>query len=165
MAEQSKKVILKTNDDNIFEIEQDIVKQFRTLNAMMEEEGFAESSIPLPNIGSSELTPIIDYCRKHSEFRTSDRDRSGDAKAFDEAFVKGFNSDELKGLMLAANYLDFKELLDLLCQGTADRIKNKSVKYVRDFFGINNDYTPEEENALREKHAWAYEGVDADDDE
>ena len=44
----------------------------------------------------------------------------------------------------------------------ADRIKNKSVEYVRRFFGIESDYTPQEEAQLREEFAWAFEDVDED---
>ncbi|WRX28336.1 SKP1 component, partial [Theobroma cacao] len=44
-----------------------------------------------------------------------------------------------------------------LPNAVADRIKNKSVEYVRRFFGIENDYTPEEEAAIRAENEWAFE--------
>ncbi|KAJ6740590.1 SCF UBIQUITIN LIGASE SKP1 COMPONENT [Salix purpurea] len=47
-------------------------------------------------------------------------------------------------------------------RAVADRIQNRSVEYVRSFFGIDNDFTSEEEALLREEHAWAFEDVDED---
>ncbi|GKV43320.1 hypothetical protein SLEP1_g50624 [Rubroshorea leprosula] len=44
------------------------------------------------------------------------------------------------------------------------RSKKKSMEYVRRFFDIENDYTPEEEARVRAKNAWAFEGVDPDND-
>ncbi|KAE8661252.1 Nuclear transcription factor Y subunit C-2 isoform 1 [Hibiscus syriacus] len=68
-------------------------------------------------------------------------------------------------MMVAANYLDAKELLEMLLQAVADKIKNKSVEYVRRYFGVENGYTAEEEAELRKRYEWAaFENVDPDDD-
>ncbi|TYI42710.1 hypothetical protein ES332_A01G117800v1 [Gossypium tomentosum] len=69
----------------------------------------------------------------------------------------------MKQMIMAANYLDAKDLLEMLTQAVADRIKNKSVEYVRKVFGIENDYTPEEEAELRKQNEWAFEDLDPDD--
>ncbi|KAI4353137.1 hypothetical protein L6164_002108 [Bauhinia variegata] len=170
MAEQIKKVTLRARDGEVFTIEQDIAKEFGILERIMEEDGFSEF-FPVPNVRSAALEKVIQYCRKHLEFRTraaqhgggqTDIHNSGDAKAFDDGFVSDLSNNELRELIFAANYLEVKELLDLLSQTIADRIKNKSVEYAREFLGIENDYTTEELNALREKNAWAFEGVDDD---
>ncbi|MCI49592.1 SKP1-like protein 14-like, partial [Trifolium medium] len=55
-------------------------------------------------------------------------------------------------------------LLDFLSQVIADRIANKSVEYVRKYFGIENDFTPEDEAKLREELPWTFTGVDKDED-
>ncbi|TXG49258.1 hypothetical protein EZV62_025133 [Acer yangbiense] len=49
-----------------------------------------------------------------------------------------------------------EELLDFLIEASANRIKDKSVKYVREFFGIENDYTPEEAK-IRTEYKWAFD--------
>ncbi|KAI4353517.1 hypothetical protein L6164_002461 [Bauhinia variegata] len=102
----------------------------------MEEEGSSEI-FTIPNVWSLTLSRVFDYCREHLEFRTraapADGDQSGgDAKAFDDGFAM------------------------------ANRIKNKSAEYVRKLLGIIKDYTTDEENEVREKNAWAFEGVDED---
>ncbi|KAI8548521.1 hypothetical protein RHMOL_Rhmol07G0279300 [Rhododendron molle] len=60
-------------------------------------------------------------------------------------------------MILAANYLDIKSLLDLTCQTVADMIKGKTPEEVRKIFNIVNDFTPEEEDEVRRENAWAFE--------
>ena len=57
-------------------------------------------------------------------------------------------------LILAANYLDIKSLLDLCCAKVAAMIKGKPVEEVRRQFNIVNDFTPEEEAHVREDNPW-----------
>jgi len=62
-------------------------------------------------------------------------DASGQALAFD--------------VILAANYLDVKPLLDQFCKGIANQIKGKTPEQIRQTFNIKNDFTPEEEEQIR----------------
>ena len=48
-------------------------------------------------------------------------------------------------LILAANYMDIKSLLDLTCAKVASMIKGKTPEDIRRTFNIKNDFTPEEE--------------------
>jgi S-phase kinase-associated protein 1 len=57
----------------------------------------------------------------------------------------------------AANYLDIKGLLDLICKTVADMMKGKSVEEIRKMFNIKNDFTPEEEEEVRKENQWAFE--------
>ncbi|KAJ8561134.1 hypothetical protein K7X08_027324 [Anisodus acutangulus] len=50
-----------------------------------------------------------------------------------------------------------KSLLDLTCQTVADMIKWKTPEEIRKTFNIKNDFTPEEEEEVRRKNAWAFE--------
>ena len=57
-------------------------------------------------------------------------------------------------LILAANYLDIKALLDLTCAKVASTIKGKSPEEIRTQFNISSDFTPEEEAQIREEQKW-----------
>jgi len=57
-------------------------------------------------------------------------------------------------LILAANYLDSKSLLDLTCAKVASMIKGKTTEEIRKQFNIVNDFTPEEEAQVREENRW-----------
>ena len=58
---------------------------------------------------------------------------------------------------MAANYLEIKSLLELSTAKVASIIKNKTVQEIRDFFNIENDFTPEEEMQIMEENKWAEE--------
>jgi S-phase kinase-associated protein 1 len=60
-------------------------------------------------------------------------------------------------LIMAANYLNIKDLLDLTCAKVASMIKGKSPEQIREMFGIENDFTPEEEEKIREENKWCEE--------
>ncbi|KAK6780535.1 hypothetical protein RDI58_022719 [Solanum bulbocastanum] len=63
----------------------------------------------------------------------------------------------LHALILAANFLNDKEILDMICQEVADRIKGKTLEEIRKEFDIKNDFTSEEEKEIRKENAWAFE--------
>ncbi|OMO50217.1 SKP1 component [Corchorus olitorius] len=158
-SDESKKITLRTVDNQEFEVEEAIAMKFVTVKTFFEENPEAcEEAMPLPNVSAKCLSDIIEYCKEHL--------KKGEAAetSFDEEFVKARDNESLKEMILGANYLNIKDLLDMLNQAVADRIKNKSVEYVRRFFGIDNDFTPEEEADLRRQNEWAFQGVDPDDD-
>ncbi len=75
---------------------------------------------------------------------------------WDAKFVD-IEQEMLFELILAANYLDIKSLLDLTCAKVASMIKNKSPEDIRRTFNIKNDFTPEEEAQVREENKWCDE--------
>lgn len=72
---------------------------------------------------------------------------------WDVNFVK-VDQGTLFELILAANYLDIKPLLDLTCKTVAYMIKGKTSEEIRKTFGIVNDFTPEEEEQIRRENEW-----------
>jgi S-phase kinase-associated protein 1 len=65
--------------------------------------------------------------------------------------------DVLFELILAANFMDIKPLLDLTCASVASMIKGKTPEEIRQTFNIVNDFTPEEEAQVREENKWCEE--------
>ncbi len=65
--------------------------------------------------------------------------------------------DVLFELILAANFMDIKPLLDLTCASVASMIKGKTPEEIRKTFNIVNDFTPEEEAQVREENKWCEE--------
>ncbi|KAK2369092.1 hypothetical protein P8452_56871 [Trifolium repens] len=150
-------ISLVAADDVVFKIEPAIAKEMETVQSFIDETDGKVTTIPLPNVSSHDLPKIIYYCEKNIAGKIT--------KEFETEFVKNLNNEQVKDLFLAANYLNMTKLLDFLSQVIADRIANKSVEYVRKYFGIENDFTPEEEAKLREELAWTFTGVDKDEDE
>ncbi|KAG4988031.1 hypothetical protein AAZX31_11G077800 [Glycine max] len=152
----AKKITLKSSDGEAFEVEEAVALESQTIKHMIEDD-CADSGIPLPNVTSKILAKVIEYCKKHVEAANpEDKPSEDDLKAWDAEFVK-VDQATLFDLILAANYLNIKSLLDLTCQTVADMIKGKTPEEIRKTFNIKNDFTPEEEEEVRRENQWAFE--------
>lgn len=150
-----KMIILKSSDGETFEVEETVALQSQTIRHMVEDD-CADSVIPLPNVTGTILSMVVEYCKKHVEAAAAAAGGDNDVKNWDRDFVK-VDQETLFDLLLAANYLNIKDLLELTCQATADMIKDKSPEEVRRIFHINNDFTPQEEQEIRRENQWAFE--------
>ncbi|KAI5319774.1 PREDICTED: SKP1 [Prunus dulcis] len=156
MSSSSKKITLKSSDGESFEVEEAVALESQTIKHMIEDD-CADNGIPLPNVTSKILAKVIEYCKKHVDAAKPDEKISDDdLKAWDQDFVK-VDQATLFDLILAANYLNIKSLLDLTCQTVADMIKGKTPEEIRKTFNIKNDFTPEEEEEVRRENQWAFE--------
>ncbi|TLN28072.1 SKP1 family protein [Acinetobacter baumannii] len=154
-SSNNKMIVLKSSDGETFEVEEIVALESQTIKHMIEDD-CADTSIPLPNVTSKILSKVIEYCKKHVESKADDKSAEDDLKAFDTDFVK-VDQGTLFDLILAANYLNIKSLLDLTCQTVADMIKGKTPEEIRKTFNIKNDFSPEEEEEVRRENAWAFE--------
>ncbi|KAL9241410.1 hypothetical protein vseg_015526 [Gypsophila vaccaria] len=168
MASEKKIITLRSSDGETFEVEETVARESQTIKHMVEDD-CADNVIPLPNVTSKILAKVIEYCKKHVESSNSNDDKSSetaataatavvddDLKSWDAEFVK-VDQSTLFDLILAANYLNIKSLLDLTCQTVADMIKGKTPEEIRKTFNIKNDFTPEEEEEVRRENQWAFE--------
>eukprot|EP00262_Sarcandra_glabra_P011090 TRINITY_DN26795_c0_g1_i1.p1 TRINITY_DN26795_c0_g1~~TRINITY_DN26795_c0_g1_i1.p1 ORF type:complete len:155 (-),score=26.47 TRINITY_DN26795_c0_g1_i1:354-818(-) len=153
----TKKVTLKSSDGEVFEVDEAVALESQTIKHMIEDD-CADNGIPLPNVTSKILSKVIEYCKKHVEMAKESEDRVAEEelKTWDADFVK-VDQATLFDLILAANYLNIKSLLDLTCQTVADMIKGKTPEEIRKTFNIKNDFTPEEEEEVRRENQWAFE--------
>lgn len=138
-----------------------------------------DNVMPLPNVKSWEMVKLIEFCNKVRELETqfgvkymdiASSTEEGEKKkagrfleAFRAEFNKDLSHDNLVYFLLAVNYLEIEVLMMILSQCLADGIKNKSVEYCRDLFGVKNDYTPAEEAKYRDLYAWAFEGPEIEE--
>ena len=130
----------------------------------MVEDCDATEEIPLPNVNSATLSLVIDYCNHHKDKPPEEIEKPLKSKnlvehgvsAWDAKFVD-IEQELLFELILAANYMDIKSLLDLTCAKVASMIKGKSPEEIRQTFNIVNDFTPEEESKVREENKWCEE--------
>ncbi|XP_058777762.1 SKP1-like protein 1A [Vicia villosa] len=152
----TKKITLKSSDGEAFEVDEAVALESQTIKHMIEDD-CADSGIPLPNVTSKILAKVIEFCKKHVDAAAADdKPNEDELKAWDAEFVK-VDQVTLFDLILAANYLNIKNLLDLTCQTVADMIKGKTPEEIRRTFNIKNDFTPEEEEEVRRENQWAFE--------
>ncbi|CAI0458624.1 unnamed protein product [Linum tenue] len=152
-AEKKKLITLKSGDGESFEVEEAVAMQSQTIKHMIED-GCAGDGIPIPNVTGGILAKVIEFCNKHHQQPPGSD--AAELKKWDAEFAK-VGQDTLYDLLLAANYLNVKDLLDLICQTVADLIKGKTPEEIRKYFNIENDFTKEEEEAIRRENQWAFE--------
>ena len=119
--------------------------------------------IPLPNVKAQVLAKVVEFCRHHAanpmaeiEKPLKSANMSEVVDDWDAEFVN-LEQEVLFELILAANYMDIKPLLDLTCAKVASMIKGKTPEEIRKTFNIVNDFTPEEEAQVREENKWCEE--------
>lgn len=124
-----------------------------------EDEDDDDITIPVPNVEDKPLKKVIEYCNEHWNNHADEIMKPLNGKLdtliseFDAAYLV-MNESLLVELIMAANYLDIKDLLDLTCASTADMMKGKSPEEIREMFGIENDFTKEEEDKIKEENKW-----------
>eukprot|EP00227_Mantoniella_beaufortii_P021102 CAMPEP_0197578388 /NCGR_PEP_ID=MMETSP1326-20131121/2619_1 /TAXON_ID=1155430 /ORGANISM="Genus nov. species nov., Strain RCC2288" /LENGTH=154 /DNA_ID=CAMNT_0043141567 /DNA_START=200 /DNA_END=664 /DNA_ORIENTATION=+ len=154
MADDDVIVTLRSSDEEKFEVAEEVAYKSETIKNMIEDTG-TDAPIPLPNVSSKILAKVIEYCKYHVSAKKSDTSED-ETKNFDTEFVK-VDQATLFELILAANYLNIKSLLDLTCMTVANMIKGKTPEEIRKTFNIKNDFTPEEEEEVRRENQWAFE--------
>ncbi|KAF7112847.1 hypothetical protein RHSIM_RhsimUnG0186100 [Rhododendron simsii] len=151
----NEKLTLKSSDGEEFLVEKHVAFQSTLIQTMLDSDCSSADVIPLPKIDARTLAQVLDYCKKHANASSSKQE---ELNSFDSEFLKDLEFGALFHLVLAANFLEIKGLLDVVAQKIADMIKDMPHQEVRKLFNVENDYTPEEEAAVREENKWAFEG-------
>ncbi|KAF4662249.1 suppressor of kinetochore protein mutant [Perkinsus chesapeaki] len=130
----------------------------------------SDEEIPLPNVSSKILEKVIQWCEYHVDHSTSiinkplkmgGQLRDNGVVEWDIKFLE-MPEKELFDVMLAANFMDIKPLLELCCASVASSIKSKTVEELREELGVGEEgFTPEEEEKiLRDNASWCKEAAD-----
>ncbi|CAG9317924.1 unnamed protein product [Blepharisma stoltei] len=153
------KVKLRSQEDQIFEIEESAAFKSQILRSMIE--GFdGKEEISLP-IKAAIIEKILLYLKHYKDLeppviekplRTANLEEI--LPAWDVDFLN-LETEMIFELILAANFLCISPLLDLLCAKLASLLKDKTSEEIRSAFHIKNDFTPEEEAKIREENLWA----------
>lgn len=156
---------LQTSDEQTFDTDIEIAKCSGTICSMLEAcggEGEENAIVPLPNVNSTILTKVLAWADYHkndpqpTEDDESEEKQSNDIAAWDVEFLT-VDQGTLFELILAANYLDIKGLLELTCKTVANMIKDKTVDDIRKTFNIKKDFTSAEEEQVCTENDWCEE--------
>ena len=167
--EYTGKVFLVSSEGDKFEVEtrtaatSELVKTTMLIDNDDDEEeednDDNEQEIPLPNVKSAVLAKVIEFCNYHMingpmkeiEKPLKSANMAEVVGEWDANFL-GIDQEMLFQLILAANYMDIKSLLDLTCAKVASMLKGKTPEEIQKTFNIVNDFTPEEEAQVREEN-------------
>jgi S-phase kinase-associated protein 1 len=119
--------------------------------------------IPIGNVKTAVLKKVIEFCEHHVTEPMSEIEKPLKSENMAEVvqpFYANFvnvEQETLFDLILAANFMDIKPLLDLTCASVASMIKGKTPEEIRTTFNIKNDFTPEEEAQVADENRWCEE--------
>ncbi|CAG8660449.1 6674_t:CDS:2, partial [Cetraspora pellucida] len=161
-ASENETITLKSSDGIEFHIDTRIANRYTLLNNWNSGGTYwftaFKKSACLPNVTGKVLEKVLEWCEHHindplPNYDDDDsRRRNTVIDDWDQNFLNRVDQDMLFDIILAANYLDIKLLLDIGCKTVANMIKGKSPEELRSSFNIVNDFTPEEEEAIRREN-------------
>ncbi|KAK9071298.1 hypothetical protein SSX86_009866 [Deinandra increscens subsp. villosa] len=112
--------------------------------------------IRIPNVDPQTEAAVNEFLRRRGS--TDENVRTGamnDLRSFVER--QEMEMETLVALGVFAFEMNDSELKDVFLGRIAERITDKSVEEVRGIFNITSDFTPEEEQAVRDENPWAFE--------
>ncbi|ORZ32094.1 Skp1 family, dimerization domain-domain-containing protein [Catenaria anguillulae PL171] len=123
--------------------------------------------IPLPNIDEAMFKKILSFLEHHKdeeypepdpnadEYEELEKLRQSAVDPWDREYY-GTDVTYMSRIVVAANYLDIKPLLDLGCKLLAQEIdKCKDDEEIRAKFGFPDDLSQAEKEQIRKEFAWA----------
>lgn len=171
----SKYCVLQSNDHPPVEykITREAAKLSGLLKDMLDDQQESNDAIiPIPNVSGPTLKLVLEYMEYHSTNSRAEPIEKPlktkiesllcewDSNFLFQKLIR--NHDErqhevLIDVIMAANFLNVKDLLDLTCACVASMIRGKSAEQIRTLFNIENDFSPEEEEKIREENRWCEE--------
>ena len=158
------KVNLVPEEGEPIEVEEEIATMSVLVKSMIDDSG-TDEDIPLPNVKKATLEKVISFCEHHKEEPLQDIEKPLKTNNIKDVVSPWYGEfvdikiEELYEIILAANYLDIKPLLEVTWAAVAAMMKGKSIEEIRELFNIENDFTPEEEEQIREENKWAEEAI------
>jgi S-phase kinase-associated protein 1 len=172
---------LQCASGKVFEVEIDAISKSSVVKSMLDDLNMGKDPaievesevIPLPNISEVCMEKIIEYCRHHKDDPPPPAPVAGEEDLlifndeigeWDQQFLK-MDDSTLFDLILAANYLDIKSLLDVTTTHVAHIIvEARTPEGIRKRFNIKNDLTPEDLKKI-EQEALTWLDSDSDDED
>ena len=156
-------IVLISSDNVEYSVNSDVMEISTFVKEMIDEDTEENIRVPLLNVNSVNLNKIIEFCKKYKDEPMTKIWKPLKSNKMNE-IVSDWYSDfvdveqsVLFELILAANYMDIKPLLDLTCAKVASTIKGKTPEEIRHTFGVDSEFTPEEEARIREENKWVEE--------
>ncbi|XP_016930119.2 S-phase kinase-associated protein 1 [Drosophila suzukii] len=144
---------LQSSDGEIFDTDSETAKCSSTIKTLLEDcalEAENDPLIPLPNVNSTILKKVLIWAKHHKGDNEEEAEGEAarpmvDISAWDAEFL-AMDQGTLFELILAANYLDIRNLLNAACMTVANMIKGHTAEEIRQTFHIANDFSPSEED-------------------
>ncbi|KAI1360588.1 s-phase kinase-associated protein 1 [Xylaria arbuscula] len=157
MQSTSVKVTLISSDNVEIQTSLSAVKKCLTLSTMLEvldESKTTDQPIPVPAVDEETLKAVMEFSEQDfPKLQESVKEIPARGDEFLTRIIQ--DRDLFFKLVNAANYLEQDVLLQYTLRKLARKIEGMNVEEMREYLGIENDFTPEQEEEVRRTHAWA----------
>ena len=162
--DNQKMITLVSSDGEKFQINEKAARRSQLIRGVIDD--FPDDpEVPLHNVKSNILEKIIKYLEYYKDTEPREIERPLPSNNYNECvdswdyqFID-LELDQIFEIILSANYMDIKPLMELASSKVASIIKGKSPEDIRKTFNIQNDFTPEEEAQIREENQWCMENL------
>jgi S-phase kinase-associated protein 1 len=160
----SKTITLVSSDGEKHNISEKAAKRSHLIRGIIEDYP-DDPEVPLHNVKGNILQLIIKYLEYYKDSDPKEIERPLPTNNFNECIDSwdfqfiDLELDVIFEIVLAANYMDIKPLMELASAKVANIIKGKTPEEIRKTFNIQNDFTPEEEAQIREENQWCMENL------
>jgi S-phase kinase-associated protein 1 len=131
-----------SNDEKNVPIPRKAAMMSQLIKTMSENDPL-ETNFPLPNVNAGILKQVVDYMIHHCDnpgkeiAKPIKSTNMSDLVSQWDADYTNVDQQVLFDLIMAANYMDVKPLLDLLCAKVASMVKGRSIEEIRATFAID----------------------------
>ena len=153
---------LLCKDGEVLEVPVAVASTSELIAGKIKDSG-TDEDIPLTRVDKPTMEKVLIFMERMAEHTPPEIEKplsSTDLSQVVEAWYFDYvnvETEKLFEITLAAEYLNIKPLLELSCAKVASQIKGKSIPEIRQYFSIENDWTPEEEERVMEENRWAEE--------
>lgn len=154
---------LQSSEGQIFEVDLQTAMVSGTLRTMMEGLGKlntdADEVVPLVNVNTATLKKVLQWATYHKDdwlLLAEDDMAIGVRQPLSSWDAEFFNVDQatIFELIMAADYLDIKGLMNSGCRVVANMIRGKTTEEMRRRLCIKNNFTPSEEEMVKRENQW-----------
>jgi S-phase kinase-associated protein 1 len=168
-------VRLISKEGEMFELPYNAIKNSALVSTMfdMDEAEDDENNIqemPVPNVTSRILGKVVEFARHTLEEPMSEIEKPIISTVMSEIVQQWYadftdiEQEDLYAILLAANFMDYRQLLNLTCAKAASTIRGKTTEELCEQFGFEYNDEPIDEEALKKKYPWA-EDLPPDEEE
>lgn len=171
VEEDKRKCVLVSRDGARFSLLQSTASLSVLVKEMIDgeddDEEDEEKEVPLPNVSADVLAKVVEFLEYHKTDPMETIIKPLKSCKMEEVVGEWYakfsdipvdtNQELIYDMIRAANYMDIKPLLDLMCAKVASMIKGKTPEEIRETFNITKDFTEKEEEDLKQANRWAEE--------
>ncbi|KAD4982132.1 hypothetical protein E3N88_18803 [Mikania micrantha] len=151
-------LLLTSSDGQKFEVKLQVALQSEKIRQMIVDGRFSgEIVLSFPNITGEIMSKVLEYCNKHAYYDGVGNNATAvdEMRAFDAQFVD-VHYETLFKLVLAANDLKIKKLLDVVSEKIGRMMLWKTPEEIRVMFNINEGSCVDNHSPQKELNAWAF---------